>query len=233
MSCGSSRPRIVMTIVSVALLCACQSSRSPNAGPRFDPVEPFATAASSTTTIVGHNAAPQWTARSFTTSSTDGTSGTCVELSTAATVATTCIASPGVFSWTVADAHFVVALGDIALTDGSVIRADATGLAVGFLPFDAIPTSDGRSSCGRHDLASAVAEHYPDSTVAWLPARCDGGGGVASVTALLADRTQVIALMEKSNDGAWLVFATFRAPVKCKLLDVSSRNKCKLLRYDD
>ena len=224
---------IVITIVSVALLCACQSSRSPNPRPQFEPVEPFATTPSSTTTIAALTAAPQWTARSFTAANSDGTTRTCVEISTATTVATTCITSPGVFSWTVADAHFVVALGDIALTDGSVIRADTAGIAVGFLPSDAIPTTDVRNACGRHDLAPAVAEHYPDSTVAWLPARCEGGGGVASVTALLADRTEVIALMEKTNDGEWLVFATFRAPVKCKLLDVSSRNKCKLLRYDD
>jgi hypothetical protein len=154
-----------------------------------------------------------------------------VELSVGATIATTCAVAPGVSSWTVAGAHFVVARGDITLKNGVVIRADALGFAVGFFPSDTVPSGDVANACGRHDLAPGVAEHYPDSTVAWQPSRCEAG--VASVTAVLEDRSEVIALMEKTNDGQWLVFATFRAPVRCKLLDPPSRNKCKVLRYDD
>ena len=214
--------RILMAIALVVVLGACQSSDS-SGSTRFEPVESIA-GGSTTTTTTARTEAPPWSARS---------TGTCAELSTGTTVATTCVALPGVLSWTVADAHFVVALGDIALTNGSVIRADATGLAVGFLPSDTVPANDVPSPCGRHDLAPAMAEHYPKSTVAWLPGRCEGGGGVASTTALLEDRTEAIALLEKTNSGQWQVFATFRAPVRCKLLDPSSRNKCKLLRYDD
>ncbi|HUP74242.1 MAG TPA: hypothetical protein VM282_14465 [Acidimicrobiales bacterium] len=225
--------RILMTIALVVLLGACQSSESSEGHVRFDPVEPFAPGSTTTTTVAARTEAPQWTARAFTASNADGTTRTCVELSIGATVATTCAGSPGVSSWTVAGAHFVVALGDIALKNGAVIRADALGLALGFLPSDTVPTSDVPIACGRHDLATAVAEHYPDSTVAWQPSRCEAGGGVASATALLEDRSEAIALLEKTNDGQWQVFATFRAPVRCKLLDPSSRNKCKVLRYDD
>ena len=229
--------RILMSaalVVLLVLLAACQSSDSSSDGRvRFEPVDPLAGGTTTTTTVAARTAAPQWSSRSFTASNADGTTRTCVELTIGATVATTCAGLPGVFSWTVADAHFVVSLGDIALTNGSVIRADATGLAIGFLPSDAVPSSDVPSVCGRNDLAPAMAEHYPASTVAWLPGRCEGGGGVASVTALLEDRSEAIALMEKTNAGRWQVFATFRAPVRCKLLDASSRNKCKLLRYDD
>jgi hypothetical protein len=235
--------RILMTIALVvslsAVLAACQSSDSSDGRIRFEPVDPFV--ASSTTITPAITApqprteAPQWSSRSFTESKTDGTTRPCVEVSVGAgaTAATTCAGLPGVLSWTVAGAHFVVALGEIALTDGSVIRADANNLAVGFLPSDALPVSDVAGPCGRHVLAPAMAEHYPESTVAWLPGRCEGGGGVASTTALLEDRSEAIALMEKTNSGQWQVFATFRAPVRCKLLDPSSRNKCKLLRYDD
>ena len=69
----------------------------------------------------------------------------------------------------------------------------------------------------------------------WLGYPVDARAAAASRRwpALLEDRTEVIALMEKTDDGQWQVFATFRAPVRCKLLDPSSRNKCKLLRYDD
>jgi hypothetical protein len=223
----------VTTIASLLVLVSCQSSDSSDGRARFEPVEPFAAASTTTTTVVARTEAPQWTSRSFAATGADGTTSTCVELSVGVTVASTCVALPGVMSWMVADAHFVVALGDITLTNGSVIRADSIGLAVGFLPSNTLPTSDAAGACARNALAPAVAEHYPESTVAWLPGRCEGGGGVASVAALLEDRTEVVALMEKTDDGQWQVFATFRAPVRCKLLDPSSRNKCKLLRYDD
>jgi hypothetical protein len=136
-----------------------------------------------------------------------------------------------VSSWTVADAHFVVAASDIALSDGTVIHADASGVAIGVLPPDVAPSTDTRDTCPRSALAPALADHYPESTVSWVPSRC--AGGAAAVSAVLADRTIVTALAAQANDGHWEVFATFRPPVRCALLDVRSRDLCKLLRYAD
>jgi hypothetical protein len=154
---------LLIGIISVVLLAACQSSDSSEGRVRFDPVEPLAASTSTTsTTVAERTEAPQWTARSI---------DTCVELSVGATIATTCAVAPGVSSWTVAGAHFVVARGDITLKNGVVIRADALGFAVGFLPSDTVPSGDVANACGRHDLAPGVAEHYPDSTVAWQ--RCE------------------------------------------------------------
>ena len=233
MTCSRHRTLLLTAVVSLTWLTACQSSE---ANTRFDPETSFArttgpkTTKPTTSTVVP-TPEPQWNARSFTGEIADGTNRACVELTTGSTVATTCLALPGVSSWTVAGAHFVVGLGDIAVTDGSVIRADASGVAIGFLPADALPTGDMAGPCSRSSLAPAVAEHYPGSTVAWVPRRC--AGGVASVAALLEDRSEVVALIEQTDAGPWAVFATFRPPVRCKLLDVWSRNKCKLLRYDD
>jgi hypothetical protein len=174
---------------------------------------------------------PTWNARRFAEVDALGAQRPCVEITIAAAVASTCIALPGVSSWTVAGTHFVVATSDIALTDGSVIRADGSGLALGVLPPRVLPSIDPKDGCARDALAPAVADHYPGVAVAWVPNRCTSGA--AAVSATLADRSEVIALVAQANDGHWEVFATFRPPVHCALLDVRSRDVCKLLRYAD
>lgn len=225
-----------IAVVAIAALGACSSTEPTT---EFDPgIIDASTRTGTTTARAGANATttrppstpPQWTARSF-VDGENGASRTCVELTTPTTKATTCLGLPGVSSWTVADAHFVVGRGDITFTDGTLIRADAAGVAIGLLPADAVPVSDAADNCTRRALAPALADHYPGSTVAWVPGRC--AGGAASVSATLADRSEVIALVAQANDGHWEVFATFRPPVRCALLDVMSRNLCKLLRYDD
>jgi hypothetical protein len=84
----------------------------------------------------------------------------------------------------------------------------------------------------RHDLAPAVVEHYPDSAPAWVPTRC-ADDQLAAAEVSLGDRSAVVALFERSRAGGWHVIATFRAPVRCSLLDTASRVKCKLLHFDD
>jgi len=143
-----------------------------------------------------------------------------------------CLGLPGVLSWTVAGQHFLLGQGDIALTDGSTIRAGADGIALGLLPPAAVPTADTIEGCDRHELAKAVAVHYPDSAPVWVPMRCVDAQ-LASVDALLDDRRAVVALLDRVGLGPWEVFATYRPPVRCGLLDAGSRLKCKLLHFDD
>jgi hypothetical protein len=238
---------VAIAVTTTVLLASCQSSDPPESRDRTtidgDPSDPSRRADSTTRPAAATTRAPsptttrvrtpppqQWTTRSF-VEGESGTSRTCVELTTPTTSASTCLGLAGVSSWTVADAHFVVARSDITLTDGTVIRADASGVAIGLLPDGVRPVNDAADNCTRSSLAPALADHYPGSTVVWVPGRC--AGGAASVSATLADRSEVIALAAQANDGHWEVFATFRAPVRCALLDVMSRNLCKLLRYDD
>jgi hypothetical protein len=100
------------------------------------------------------------------------------------------------------------------------------------LPRTALPTVDTAAGCDRHDLAKAVAAHYPDSAPLWVPMRC-ADSQLASVDAVLTDRSGVVALLERTGTGPWGVFATYRPPVHCGLLDLASRVKCKLLHFDD
>lgn len=226
---------VSIALAAIVLGASCSSEPAAEFQPGVIDTTPPASTSATTRTVAPNTTTPrpppaQWAARSF-VEGDNGSSRTCIELTTPTTNATTCLALPGVSSWTVADGHFVVARGDIALTDGSVIRADASGVAIGLLPTGSAPASDARDNCTRVSLAPAVADHYPGSTVAWVPSRC--AGGAASMLALLADRSEVTALAAQANDGHWEVFATFRPPVRCALLDVMSRNICKLLRYDD
>jgi hypothetical protein len=227
----------VAAVVFVALLGACSSDEPPRAtfpapsvGVTTRPTASAPTAAP-TTAAPPSTAPPQWAARSFDEADPAGARRRCVEVTVGTTIASTCLTLPGVSSWTVAGAHFVLAAGDIALSDGTSIRADAGGIAIGLLPSRVLPNVDGKDDCSRDALAPALAEHYPGSTVAWVPSRC--AGGAASVSATLADRSEITALVAQANDGHWEVFATFRPPVHCALLDVRSRDFCKLLRYSD
>ncbi len=224
--------RALAALAAVLLLGACSKS---NANTQFDPVAVGATpttiAPSVTTTLAEQPLAP-WTERRFTEPSANGTTRNCVEVTVRATTASACVGASGVASWTVDGQHFVFTRGDASLTDGSIVRATADGIAVGVLPRNALPSADASTDCDRHDIAAAVAAHYPDSAPAWLPARCaDDQLAAADVT--LADRSAVVALIERSRAGGWDVIATFRAPVRCALLDTASRVKCKLLKYDD
>ena len=226
---------VSIAIAAVVLGASCSSEPATEFQPGVIDTTPPASTSSTTRSVSATTTSlrpppAQWTARSF-IESDNGSSRTCIELTTPTTSATSCLTLPGVSTWTVADGHFVFGKGDIALTDGSVIRADASGVAIGLLPTGSAPVSDTRDNCTRASLALAVADHYPGSTVAWVPGRC--AGGAASVSAQLADRSEVTALAAQADDGHWEVFATFRPPVRCALLDVMSRNLCKLLRYDD
>src|SRR5687767_13243381 len=44
-----------------------------------------------------------------------------------------------------------------------------------------------------------MAEHYPESTVAWLPGRCEGAARVASVTALLVQAARSVVTQHSSQ----------------------------------
>jgi hypothetical protein len=217
-------------LLAVLVLSACSES---TAHTRSDPpdVNATATTASVTTTLAEQPLAP-WTQRTFSEPAANGATRPCVEVTVGTTTASACLGLSGVSSWTVAGQHFVFGRGDVSLSDGSIIRAGADGIAIGVLRRPAVPTADAAGDCNRHDIALAVVEHYPESAPAWAPTRC-ADDQLAAAEVLLGDRSVVVALFERSRAGSWNVFATFRSPVRCSLLDTASRVKCKLLRFDD
>jgi len=223
--------RMFAALAAVLLMSACSES---TANTRFDPLDAAlsATTAPSVTTTLAEQPLAPWTERRFSEPVANNTTRTCVEVTALAATAASCLGLSGVSSWTVAGQHFVFGRGDVPLTDGSIIRAGADGLAIGALPRNALPSVDASGDCNRHGLAAAIAEHYPDSAPAWIPTRC-ADDQLAAADVLLGDRSAVVALIERSRAGRWDVIATFRAPVRCSLLDTASRVKCKLLRYDD
>lgn len=223
--------RALATLAAMMLMSACSES---TANTRFDPLDAglsATTAPAVTTTLAAQPPAP-WTERRFSEPAPNSATRTCVEVTVRAITFSSCLGLSGVSSWTVAGQHFVFGRGDVALTDGSIIRAGADGLAIGVLPRNALPSADASGDCNRHGLAAAIAEHYPDSAPAWIPIRC-ADDQLAAAEVLLGDRSTVVALIERSRAGGWDVIASFRAPVRCSLLDTASRVKCKLLRFDD
>ena len=224
--------RALVALASIVLLCSCNESEPKT---RFGPIDTgnvaIATTVPPASTLLDEPPAP-WTERRFAEPATDGSVRSCIEVTVRGTTASACLGLPGVSSWTVAGQQFVLGRGDVSLTDGSTVRAGADGIALGVLPGTALPTADTLLGCDRHELAKAVAEHYPESAPVWVPTRC-ADAQLASVDALLADRSPVVGLLDRTGLGPWEVFATYRAPVRCGLLDVGSRVKCKLLHFDD
>jgi hypothetical protein len=222
--------RALAALAVVLLVGACSKS---GANTQFDPLEigGSPTTAAAPTTLPERPPGP-WTERRFSEPAANGATRTCVEVTVRATTASACLGLSGVSSWTVDGQHFVFARGDVSLTDGSTIRAGADDIALGVLPRGAWPSADASTDCDRHAIAAAVAAHYPFSAPAGVPARC-ADDQLAAADVVLDDRSAVIALIERSRAGGWDVIATFRAPVRCALLDTASRVKCKLLHYDD
>jgi hypothetical protein len=174
---------------------------------------------------VAEAAAAPWTTRTFTQTIGDGSARPCVEVATAAVTEKTCLSLPGVMSWTVGGRHFVLSRSDIALSNGSTIRADADEVAIGLLPDDVLPTED-RSPCDRHELASAVAAYFAGASPAWVPVRC----AIATVAGIEAVGGTIdpILLLAKSTDH-WTVFARTSFPVSCAAMEQALRAKCSQL----
>jgi hypothetical protein len=226
----SRRAHIVAVRLVLVALCAgaCGDFRSPTDGPN----RPTATGQASFTAEGSPSGEPRdgWTSKVVRRVVPDGSTRPCVELSNRGVVATTCVSLPGVSSWIVARDHFVLASGaDIAFSDGSAIRVNADGLAIGLLGDRTIADEPApENMCDRHGLAVAIGEHFGMTSPAWLPVGC-ASDQVAVVE--FDDPSHNIALLKRRRD--WVVLGVVPAGVGCARLDGEMRDACRTLGLQD
>ena len=220
---------VAVRLVLVALCAvACGDLRSPTDGPN----RPTAIEQASPTTEGSPSSEPaeSWTTKVIRRVVPDGSTRPCVEVSNRGVVATTCISLPGVSSWIVARDHFVLASGaDIAFTDGSAIRVNADGLAIGLLGDRTIADQAGPGNmCDRHGLAVAIGEHFRMTSPAWLPVGC--ASDQAAVVEF-DDPSHNIAILKRH--GERVVLGVVPSGVGCARLDGEMRDACRTLGLQD
>ena len=126
--------------------------------------------------------------------------------------------------------HFVLASGaDIAFTDGSAIRVNADGLAIGLLGDRTIADQPGLENiCDRHGLAVAIGEQFGMTSPAWLPVGC--ASDQAAVVEF-DDPSHNIALLRRH--GEWVVLGIVPSGVGCARLVAEMRDACRTLGLPD
>jgi hypothetical protein len=155
-------------------------------------------------------------------------------------MATTCLSLPGVSSWIVGGEHFVLARGaDIRLTDGSRIRADQDGIALGPIGTRSVADEVRVDGCDRRELAVGIAGHFGPTSPAWLPVGCAWLGidckiGCPSGQVALVEFNEPssnIALLKR--DDAWVVLGVVPVNVGCSRLAGELRDACRALSLKD
>jgi hypothetical protein len=181
-----------------------------------------------------------WTSSTVRTTRPDGSTRLCVQLTNRGSVATTCLSLPGVSSWIVGGEHFVLARGaDIAFTDGSRIRADQDGIALGPIGTRDIADEVRIDGCDRRELVVGIAGHFGPTSPAWLPVGCGWlrigckigcpSGQVAVVE--FNEPSSGIALLKR--DDAWAVLGVVPVNVGCSRLAGELRDACRALSLKD
>jgi len=224
----SRRSDILAARLVLVALCAvgCGDLRTPIDGPDRS-------AATGITELPSQGSPPGepsdgWTSKVVRRVVPDGSTRPCVELSNRGVVATTCVSLPGVSSWVVARDHFVLATGaDIAFRDGSAIRENDAGLAIGLLG-DRTIADEPEKMCDRHGLALAIGEHFGMTSPAWLPVGC-ASDQVAVVE--FDDPSHNIAILKRR--GGWVVLGIVPTGVGCARLSGEIRDACRALGLQD
>jgi hypothetical protein len=164
----------------------------------------------------------------------------CVELTNRGSSATTCLSLPGVSSWIVGGEHFVLARGaDIRLTDGSLIRANQDGIAIGPIGTRDIADEVRVDGCDRRELAVGIAGHFGPTSPAWLPVGC-GWLGIGCRIGCPSGQVAVVEFNEPSSniallkrDEAWVVLGIVPVTVGCSRLEGQIRDACRALSLKD
>jgi hypothetical protein len=170
----------------------------------------------------------------------DGSTRLCVQLTNRGSVATTCLSLPGVSSWIVGGDHFVLDRGaDIAFTDGSLIRANQDGIAIGPIGTRDIADEVRIDGCDRRELAVGIAGQFGPTSPAWLPVGCAWlrigckigcpSGQVAVVE--FNEPSSDIALLKRED--AWVVLGVVPVNTGCSRLAGEMRDACRALSLKD
>jgi hypothetical protein len=225
---GSALAGLVLALALTA--AACGDDRKPS-------VETNRNAPTESPSIA---ASPESTARSDTSPGTwstpvqkqgpDGITRPCVELATRGVTATTCVSLPGVSSWIVGGDHFVLTRGtDIALDDGSVIRAASDGFAIGLLGNRSVADdATARGVCDRRELAVAIRDRFGLTSAAWLPVAC-----VNDQVSLVEFNEPIGNIAFLKRNGAWVVLGVVSSQVGCDSLKGEMQDACRALKLDN
>jgi hypothetical protein len=155
-------------------------------------------------------------------------------------MATTCLSLPGVSSWIVGGEHFVLARGAaIPFTDGSLIRPNQDGIAIGPIGARDIADEVRIDGCDRRELAVGIVRHFGPTSPAWLLVGCawlrigcktgcpSGQVGVVEFNAPSSD----IAFLRR--DDAWVVLGVVPVNTGCARLSGEVRDACRALSLKD
>lgn len=226
---GSALAGLVLALALTA--AACGDDRKPSVETnRNAPTGSPSIGASPESTALSDTSPGTWTSKPVQKQGPDGITRPCVELATRGVMATTCVSLPGVSSWIVGGDHFVLTHGtDIALDDGSVIRADSDGFAIGLLGNRSVAddaTSQG--VCDRQELAVAIRDRFGPISAAWLPVAC-----VNDQVSLVEFNEPIgnIALLKRK--GAWVVLGVVSSQVGCDSLEGEMQDACRALKLDN
>jgi hypothetical protein len=197
---------------------ACGDTRNPTDSPR-----PSSSAPVASPSLV-------WSTRTVPMVVADGSTRPCVELTNGGVTATTCISLPGVSSWVVGGEHFILTRGtDITLSDGSTIRTNSDGIAIGPIGNREIAEeAAAKRGCDRRELARAMAQQLGATSPAWLPTGCNSDQ--VAVVEFDAPSTN-IALLKRQ--GGWVVLGIVPVDVGCASLSGALRDACRALSLPD
>ena len=212
-------------VLAFGLMAAgCADNRKPIVEPNRDaPTEsPSIESTARTDTPPG-----TWTSKPAHKAGPDGITRPCVELANRGMMATACVSLPGVSSWIVGGDHFLLSYGtDIALDDGSVIRADSDGVAIGLLG-NRSPIDDATAQgvCDRRELAVAIRDRFGPISAAWLPVAC-----VNDQVSLVEFNEPIGNIAFLKRKGAWVVLGVVSSAVGCDSLEGELQDACRALK---
>ena len=181
-----------------------------------------------------------WTSSTVRTTLSDGSMRPCVQLTNRGSMATTCLSLPGVSSWIVGGEHFVLGRGaDIAFTDGSLIRTNQDGIAIGLIGTRDIAQDVRIDRCDRREFAVAIAGRFGPTSPAWIPVGC-AWLGIDCKIGCPSGQVAVVEFNEPSSniallkrDDAWVVLGVVPVNVGCSRLAGELRDACRALSLKD
>jgi hypothetical protein len=212
-------------LTAAAFTIAALTLFAPHLGPAL-PGHAGSGAVGATPSGLPRSSSGEWTSRTFDMQGSDGPTRPCVELTNRGSTATTCVSLPGVSSWIVGGDHFVLAAGtDIRFDDGSTIRVDKGGIAIGLIGSRNIAgeAQAQRPPCDRRAYALAISERFGETSPAWLPVACTDRYAVLEFN----DPSSEIAFLKR--DGAWVVLGTVQSGTGCSSLEGDMRAACQAL----
>jgi hypothetical protein len=217
-------------VLALALTAAgCGDNRKPTVETdRNAPTESLTIAASPESSARPPDTPPgTWTSKAFQKEGPDGITRPCVELANRGVMASACVSLPGVSSWIVGGDHFLLSYGtDITLDDGSVIRADSDGFAIGLIRHRS-PADDATAQgvCDRRELAVAIRDRFGLTSAAWLPVAC-----VNDQVSLVEFNEPIGNIAFLKRKGAWVVLGVVSSEVGCDRLEGEMQDACRALK---